>query len=46
MQWLTTEQREEPIENLNTLEDIKIIQQLDIMEQEDLKKNIDSHNFV
>jgi len=46
MQWLTTKQREEPIENLNTLKDIKITQQLDIVEQEDLKKNIDSQNFV
>jgi len=42
MQQLTAEKRQKLIEDLNMLKDIKIKQQLKSIEQEDLKKNIDS----
>jgi len=42
VQQLTAEKREELIEDLNVLKDIEIIQQLEPVEQEDLKENIDS----
>ena len=42
MQQLTAEERQKLIENLNMLEDIKIKQQLESVEQEDLEVNIDS----
>ena len=42
MQQLTAEKRQKLIEDLNMLKDIKIKQQLKSIEQEDLKKNINS----